>query len=223
MNNNIKEFYTLGELRKKLAKVLNISVENEKELNKIINQSITDNHLMPFLEYKGQVSIPTNCMPFASFEITETILETLDANTHLNNDKNSTKPYKYSATLNSVKNLVKTFEHGYCTKTMGVEVYAHAIFRLSPLNISNTALGINIELGSDKPVAHIEKFIESPLKNNEYEFLGYLLHSADKTNIQRIKPNEIFKLIFSSSDIICLLDKIDCDKKNPRKLFHHQI
>lgn len=217
MNDEIKDFYTLDELRERLARKLSIDIQNERELNKVIAQLITDNHLTPFLEYKGLVSIPKNCTPFASYEITESVLEALKTDPASRNNEEDIKRYKYNPTLNSVKNLVKTFEHGYCLTPLGLKANTHAIFRLSPLSVSITSLGINIELEGDKPVAHIEKFIEDPIKNNDYEFLGYILYPADQVNTPQVKLNKTSKLMFSSSDIIFLLDEIDSEYKKSDK------
>lgn len=209
MSDEIKDFYTLAELKEELAKKLDIDLQNEKELNKVITQSITDNHLTPFLEYKGLVSIAKNCTPFASFEVTEAILEALKKVTSPSNQKSRVQPYKYRTTLKSIENLVKTFEHNYCSVRLESQINTHAIFRLSPLSISSTSLNINVKLGPDQPVAHIEKFIENPIKNNDYEFLGYILYSTDQVNTSRINLNKVSKLMFSNSDITSLLDEID--------------
>ena len=216
MSDEIKDFYTLAELKEKIARKLDIDLQNEKELIKIIVQSITDNHLTPFLEYKGLVSIAKNCTPFASFEVTKAILEALKKDTPPVNQKSYVQSYKYGTTLKSIENLVKTFEHSYCSVRLESKINTHAIFRLSPLSISSTSVDINVELGPDQPVAHIERFIEDPIKNNDYEFLGYILYSTDQVNTSKIKLNKVSKLIFSNSDIASLLDEIDnqCEKSN---------
>lgn len=180
MSDEIKDFYTLAELKEKIARKLDIDLQNEKELIKIIVQSITDNHLTPFLEYKGLVSIAKNCTPFASFEVTKAILEALKKDTPPVNQKSYVQSYKYGTTLKSIENLVKTFEHSYCSVRLESKINTHAIFRLSPLSISSTSVDINVELGPDQPVAHIERFIEDPIKNNDYELFRFCIEKICK-------------------------------------------
>lgn len=170
MNSELKEFYTLNELTVSLAENLDIDINNKEELNNIIFHSVSDNHLAPFLEYKGLVGIVESGMPLASFEITETLLDALEKPNRSSNERELSHLYEYSPTLNSIKNLVKTFEHGYYTNSPREEDETHAIFRLSPLCILNTAQGIQVELGFTKPVAHIKEFIDDPIENNQVVF-----------------------------------------------------
>ena len=57
MNNELKEFYTLSELEVLVAENLDIDINNTEELNEIIFHLVLDNHLVPFLEYKGLAGI----------------------------------------------------------------------------------------------------------------------------------------------------------------------
>lgn len=213
MNNELKEFYTLSELEVLVAENLDIDINNTEKLNEIIFHLVSDNHLVPFLEYKGLAGIVESVMPLASFEITETLLDALEKPEYSSNKKELYHLYEYSPTISSVKNLIKTFEHGYCTKPPREENKTHAIFRLSPLCILNTPKGIQVELGFTKPVAHIKRFIDDPIENNEYEFLGYQLYPSDQVNTPRLNINETCKLLFDRLNVDCLFKAIKTQHK----------
>ncbi|PKH65756.1 hypothetical protein CXF61_04830, partial [Psychrobacter sp. 4Dc] len=201
MSNEIKEFYDLDELTTLLSRNLNIDIENKKELSEVIFKLISKNHLTPYLEYRGLVGDVESYISYASYQIIETLLYTLEPTNLNGNVSESSNLYNYNPTLNSIKNLVRTFEHGYSTKPSQIEYKTHAIFRLSPLSIINTVDGIQVELGFDKPVAHIKKFIDYPIKNNEHEFYGYQLYRSKQVDTPKLKINDTCKLVFSRFDI----------------------
>ncbi|MFT0772543.1 hypothetical protein [Psychrobacter aquimaris] len=201
MDDEIKEFLTLEELITLLGQRLNVG--GKVELNDIIYELIMKNHLAPFLEYKGLVGIVTSYISIPSYEITKTLLEILSQD---NIDKvivsdGNLNLYDYTPTLNSIKNLVRTFEHGLILETSKIEHKTHAIFRLSPLCILNTIEGIQVELGFEKPVAHLYKFIDYPIEHNEYESCGYQLYKSKQINTPKLTLNDTCKLMFSRYDI----------------------
>lgn len=199
MDDEVKEFFTLQELITLLESRL--SVSDKVELSNFIYELIMKNHLAPFIEYKGLVGIVTSYISTPIYTVTETLLNVLNQDSLNSGLNNTSSLYDYSPTLNSIKNLVQTFEHGLALQPSKIESNTHAIFRLSPSCILNTIEGIKVSLGVTKPLAHLYESIDNPIEIRDYELCGYQLYKSKEVNTSHLNLNKTYKILFSRYDV----------------------
>lgn len=226
MSDHSKEFYTLDEVKNKLAESKDPKLCSEQTIKKLIDTHI----LTPYVHYKGFVN------PVKSFyyENREDAIRQLSAT--INEDisdlelKELIDPQRYDASLDvdaiiyQTKKLLTTFKDKYAMGYNGSSHYVEGIFSISPNNVKHTELGLKVKITEYEPISHHIKFLQnSPLKNQDFaplvredEVFGWILHMPDSDYQEMFKLEKFCELKFSSQDLNYLLHRIESINLAPK-------
>lgn len=211
-------YHSLEQVRNILATEL--ETEKGNKLDNFIFQLIQTNLLTPYIEYKGIVEGVTQTMAVTKNKAIKSIATTIEKDIadwkidefHLSNKYDAN--LNIDKTLHSVQKLITSFQDEYASELSGVQTYVHAIFRLSPNNISETALEIEAELGLSKPIAKPIKFIANGTMLTEIDFIGYQLYSLTDEINEQVNLEKKCILNFARKD----LDYVVANVKEKRQL-----
>lgn len=191
MSDHSKEFYTLDEVKNKLAESKDPKLCSEQTIKKLIDTHI----LTPYVHYKGFVnpvkSIYSENREDAIRQLSATINEDI-SDLEL---KELIDPQRYDASLDvdaiiyQTKKLLTTFKDKYAMGYNGSSHYVEGIFSISPNNVKHTKLGLKVKITEYEPISHHIKFLQnSPLKNQAKG--NYAAIVFDSTSKEQSKNNE---------------------------------
>ncbi len=226
MSDHSKEFYTLDEVKNKLAESKDPKLCSEQTIKKLIDTHI----LTPYVHYKGFVnpvkSIYSENREDAIRQLSATINEDI-SDLEL---KELIDPQRYDASLDvdaiiyQTKKLLTTFKDKYAMGYNGSSHYVEGIFSISPNNVKHTKLGLKVKITEYEPISHHIKFLQnSPLKNQDFaplvredEVFGWILHMPDSDYQEMFKLEKFCELKFSSQDLSYLLHRIESINLAPK-------
>ena len=125
-----------------------------------------------------------------------------------------TEPHYYDSALNVdsiiylVKKLLSSFEDKFATKTAGAKLFTEGVFKLSPLNIVQSALGIEVILGDQRPVSQAIWFDLNDSGLNDDEIEGYILYAIESDENQSVNLEKNCELLFAKHDLLYILSII---------------
>ena len=236
MSDHSKDFYTLDEVKSKLAETKDPKFSSDQTIKKLIDTHI----LTPYVHYNGFV----NPVKSIYAENREDAIKQLSAT--INEDisdlelKELLAPQKYDSSLDidtliyQTKKLLATFMDKYDASKSNVAYYSEGIFRISPNNVILSHLGLKVIIDDFKPISQHVKFISNspfdytscdytgilldhknkyqsqdlPPTLKEAEVLGWVLHMPDSEYHEMLKLEKFCRLKFSSQDLNLLLHRI---------------
>lgn len=191
MSDHSKDFYTLDEVKSKLAQMKDPKFSSDQTIKKLIDTHI----LTPYVHYNGFV----NPVKSIYAENREDAIKQLSAT--INEDisdlelKELLAPQKYDSSLDidtliyQTKKLLATFVDKYDASKSNVAYYSEGIFRISPNNVILSHLGLKVIIDDFKPISQHVKFISnSPFDYTSYDYTGILLDHKNKYQSQDLPP-----------------------------------
>lgn len=159
MSDYLKKFYTLEEVKSKLAESTDPKLSSDQILKKFIDTHI----LTPYVYYKGLI----NPVKSARSKSREVSIKELSAtiNEDINNFqlKELIDPHRYDSSLDidaimhQTKKLLSTFIDKYDNSFENIAYYSEGIFSISPNNVILSHLGLKVSIDDLKPISqHVE-------------------------------------------------------------------
>ncbi|MGM8898449.1 MULTISPECIES: hypothetical protein [unclassified Psychrobacter] len=222
MSDHLKNFYTLEEVKNKLAASTDPQLSSDLTIKRFI-----DTHLLtPYVHYKGLINSVRSVYSKSREDIIKELSATINEDINILELKELVDPQRYDASLDidaiiyQTKKLLTTFKDEYAMGNDGFAPYVEGIFSISSNNVMHTNLGLKVIIGDYEPISHHIKFIsKNPFGNmgeddyaallREDEVFGWVLHMPDSDYHKAIKPEKQCKLIFSSQDVSFILRRIE--------------
>lgn len=210
MSDYLKKFYTLEEVKSKLAESTDPKLSSDQILKKFIDTHI----LTPYVYYKGLI----NPVKSARSKSREVSIKELSAtiNEDINNFqlKELIDPHRYDSSLDidaimhQTKKLLSTFIDKYDNSFENIAYYSEGIFSISPNNVILSHLGLKVSIDDLKPISQHVKFIfNNPFDYTKCDYTGILLDhknkykSQDKDNLPPIlKEAEVLGWVLHMPD-----------------------
>lgn len=211
MPDDMKNFYTLNEVRKLLAEKNDRAFNNDEAIMRLINTS----QLIPYLKYTGSVYLVTHATPMNRESTISSLTNTIkkDISKLEIGDLTSSLSYDSTTKLNDiiyyVKKLLSSFQDQYAIKVVGSPLHTSGLFKLSPLNISHSQLGIELVFGKERPISKGVEFYLNDQELSDDEIMGYLLHPTNNSLDNELDSELGNKLLFARNDLLYILTIID--------------
>ena len=221
MSNHLKNFYTLEEVKNKLAESTDPKLSSDLTIKRFIDTNL----LTPYVHYKGLANSVKSVYSKSRKDTIKELSATINEDITSLELKELVDPQSYDASVDidaiiyQTKKLLTTFKDEYA---IGYDDFAHyidGIFSISSNNVTHTNIGLKVIIGDHEPVSHHIKFIlNNPFGNKdeenyaalvrEDEVFGWVLHMPDSNYHKAVKLEKKCKLIFSSQDLNFILRRI---------------
>lgn len=210
MSDDTRPFFTLEEVRKYLAATNDRAFSNDKA----IMQLIDTNQLTPYVKYKGLVSFVTQSISMNREPTINSLTNTIKTEMTKLEIGELTEPHYYDSALNVdsviylVKKLLSSFEDKFATKTAGANLFTEGVFKLSPLNIAQSASEIEVVLGDQRPISQAIWFDLNDPGLSDDEIEGYILYAIESDENQSVNLEKNCELLFAKHDLLYILSII---------------
>ena len=222
MSDHLKKFYTLEEVKNKLAELPDPKLSSDLTIKHFIDTNL----LTPYVHYKGLVNSVKSVYSKSREDTIKELSATINEDITSLQLKELIVPQRYDASLDvdaiiyQTKKLLTTFKDEYAMGNDGIAYYIEGVFSISSNNVTHTNLGLKVIIGDHEPVSHHIKFIlNNPFGNKdedndaalvkEDEVFGWVLHMPDSDYNKSIKLEKQCELIFSSQDLNFILRRIE--------------
>lgn len=187
MSDHLKKFYTLEEVKSKLAESTDPKLSSDQILKNFIDAHI----LTPYVYYKGLInpvkSVYSKNREVAIKELSATINEDITdfQLKELIDSHRYDSSLDIDAIMHQTKKLLTTFIDKYDMSKNNIAYYSEGIFSISPNNVILSHLGLKVSIDDLKPISQHVKFIfNNPFDYTNCDYTGLLLDHKNKYQSQ---------------------------------------